>query len=281
MALINNAKKEINAKIIYFGPPGCGKSTALSYIYSRIKPALRGELKRVPAGGDNLLFFDFSPFDTLLPDGYHVRLHVYTLTGSVTNPATWKMTLKGADGIVIMVDAAHDRLTHAQESVSLLRDYLSAYGVGLHDTPAILLLNDSADSIRSMDDREFAFKLDLPDITICRSISASGEGVLDAVTRLSRQVLDRVAATENRFKVAESHPVVGNSYEQESSGISVCSSAQAPEIAVSQAGPTEMPMISVVSRDVCVEGTVVRIPLEVSFGKDCRRLVISVSVDPQ
>lgn len=277
MALINNAKKEINAKIIYFGPPGCGKSTALSYIYSRIKPALRGELKRVPAGGDNLLFFDFSPFDTPLPDGYHVRLHVYTLTGPVTNPATWKMTLKGADGIVIMVDAAHDRLTHAQESVSLLRDYLSAYGVGLHDTPAILLLNDSADSIRSMDDREFAFKLDLPDITICRSRSASGEGVLDAVTRLSRQVLDRVAATENRFKVAESPPVVDDS----SFGINACSSAQAPEIAASQAEQKEMPLISVVSRDVCVVGTVVRIPLEVSFGEDCRRLVISVSVDSQ
>jgi len=148
MALVNHAKKEINAKIIYFGPPGCGKSTALNYIYSRIRPALRGELKCVPAGGGNLLFFDFSPFEAPLPDGYRFRLHIYTLTGPVTNPATWKMTLKGADGIAIMVDSSPDSLSNAQEGVSQLRDFLSAYGVGLQDTPAILQLNDFGKNVR-------------------------------------------------------------------------------------------------------------------------------------
>lgn len=281
MALINHSKKEINAKIIYFGPAGCGKSTALNYIYSRIKPALRGELKRIPAGGDSLLFFDFSPFDAPLPDGYHVRLHIYTLTGPVTNPATWKMTLKGADGIVVMVDASSDRLSNAQQSVSQLRDYLSAYGISLHDTPAILLLNDPVNSVRSMDDSEFAFKLELPDITTCCSKSASGEGVLDSVTRLSRLVLDRIASIENRVQAAEHSSAVDRSDEQESSGVRLCSAVQAPEIAVMQAGLAESPLISVLSSDVRVEGTVVRIPLEISFGECCRRVMISVSIEPE
>src|SRR6185369_12107232 len=104
MALVNHAKKEINAKIVFYGPAGSGKSTALNYIYSRIKPSLRGDLKTVPAGADNLFLFDFSPFEAPLPDGYRVRMHVYTLAGNVTNPATWKMTLKGADGVIIMVN---------------------------------------------------------------------------------------------------------------------------------------------------------------------------------
>lgn len=281
MALINHSKKEINAKIIYFGPAGSGKSTALNYIYSRIKPALRGELKRIPAGGDNLLFFDFSPFDAPMPDGYHVRLHVYTLTGQVTNPATWKMTLKGADGIVVMVDASADRLSNAQESVSQLRDYLSSYGVGLHDTPAVLLLNDTVDNVRSMDDREFAFKLDLPDIATCCSNSASGDGVIDSLSRLSRLVLDRVAGIENRVQAAEHSSAADSSDEQESSAAKSYSELQAPEAALLQAGPEESPLISVLSRDVRTEGTMVRIPLEISFGGCCRRVVISVSIEPE
>ncbi len=281
MALINHSKKEINAKIIYFGPAGCGKSTALNYIYSRIKPALRGELKRIPAGGDNLLFFDFSPFDAPMPDGYHVRLHVYTLTGQVTNPATWKMTLKGADGIVVMVDASADRLSNAQESVSQLRDYLSSYGVGLHDTPAVLLLNDTVDNVRSMDDREFAFKLDLPDIATCCSKSASGDGVIDSLSRLSRLVLDRVAGIENRVRAAEHSSAADSSDEQESSAAEFCGAVQVPEAATLQAGLEESPLISVLPRDVRTDGTVVRIPLEISFGGCSRRVVISVSIEPE
>ncbi len=281
MALINHSKKEINAKIIYFGPAGCGKSTALKYIYSRIKPTLRGEIKHIPAGGDNLLFFDFSPFDAPLSDGYHVRLHVYTLTGPVVNPATWKMTLKGADGIVIMVDASSDRISIARDSVLQLRDYLSAYGVGLQDIPAILLLNDPADKVRSMDDSEYPSSLDLPGITTCSARSASGEGVIESVTRLSRLVMDRLAGNESRVQAAEHSSAVERSEKQESSRVMKDNSALIPEIAVVQTGLVESPQISVLSREVKIENSVVRIPMDISFGECSRRVVISVSIGPE
>ena len=281
MALINHSKKEINAKIIYFGPAGCGKSTALKYIYSRIKPTLRGEIKHIPAGGDNLLFFDFSPFDAPLSDGYHVRLHVYTLTGPVVNPATWKMTLKGADGIVVMVDASSDRLSIARESVLQLRDYLSAYGVGLQDTPAILLLNDPADNVRLIEDSEFPSRLDLPGITTCSARSASGEGVIESVTRLSRLVMDRLAGIENRVQVAEHSTVIDRSEKNESSGVIYANSVQTPDVAELQTGLAESPLISVLSCDVRVDGSVVRIPLKISFGESSRKVVISVSIEPE
>src|SRR5690242_6071973 len=102
MALVNHTKREINAKIVYYGPEKAGKATSLRYVYDRVKPELRGAMKAVPASGSSLLFFDFSPFDLPVFEGYRLRLHIYTLQGVVANPAAWKMTLKGVDGLVIV-----------------------------------------------------------------------------------------------------------------------------------------------------------------------------------
>jgi len=279
MALFNHAKKEINAKIIYYGPSGSGKSTAINYIYSRIKPALRGELKNIPAGGDNLLFFDFSPFDAPLLDGYHVRLHIYTLTGPVTNPATWKMTLKGADGIVVMVDTVPERLPHAVEAVSQLREYLSAYGVDLHDSPAILQLNDHDSSLQLMDSSEMAFVLDLPYLPVHRSNAASGEGVLDALTTLSRMVLDQVTAKEKTVAISDSSPLVDNDLDDNSSNKIEYNSVQNGEMLESYSGLSEVPRVSLSNQDITVEGAVIRLPLDISIGDSRRRVVVTVSVE--
>jgi len=193
MALVNHAKMEINAKIVYFGPPGSGKSTALEYIFSRIKPSLRGKIKNVPVGGDKLLFFDFSPFDRPPNDAYRLRLHVYTLTGPVTNQATWKMTLKGADGIMIMVDASRERFSEVQESIARLRGFLTAYGVRLDDTSALLQLNRFEREQLVMDVEHLVSGVDLKGLPFCYSRADRGEGLLEALTTLSRFVLGRLA----------------------------------------------------------------------------------------
>ena len=275
MALVNHAKKEINAKIVYYGPAESGKNNALTYIYSRIKPSLRGELKCVPAGADNLLFFDFSPFEEPMPNGYRVRLHVYTLTGKVTNPATWKMTLKGTDGIVIMANPAAEHADELSESVLQLRDFLSAYGVGLQETPAVLQLNSFSNGNQSDEGKDIAALLDLSSMAVCRSNADNGEGLIEALTMLSRQVLDRVAV-QNEHSEAE----INNDHT--SAAPEYASPAQqnlTEDSEVVQPHYDDFPQVTLLSREVVSNGKAIRIPLEIMQGSSLRRVVVTVNVE--
>ncbi len=283
MALVNHAKKEINAKIVYFGPAGSGKSTALKYIFSRIKPALRGELKNIPAGADNLLFFDFSPFDGPLRDGYRVRLHVYTLTGQVANPATWKMTLKGADGLIIMVDASPARISDVQAGITQLRDFLSAYGVGLHDTPAVLQLNRFERNQDVLGAEQLAASINLSELPLCSSCAATGEGVLESLTTLSRLVLDRVSekdirSTGNAVELPDEN--AGEALELSPDTI-MDEARHLVEVSGSQPMSVELPPVSLACHQVSAEEGVLRIPLVISCGTASHRLVVTVSVNPE
>lgn len=284
MALVNHAKKEINAKLVYYGPAGSGKAAALHYIYSRIKPSLRGELKKIPAGGDSLLFFDFSPFEVPMADGYRLRLHVYTLTGQVANPATWKMTLKGADGLVIMVDPAPEHVSQARESISELRTMLSAYGVGLQDLPAVLQMNFIEKATCVDEASKVALALDLPHIATCCSNVNSGEGVLDVLTKLSRLVLERVAEAESRLATvsSKSESVEGGYDELEEvdeSSFKDEGRHATPKGGDGQHNAYVLPTISVSSSDVGADGGTLRIPIDILCGDVCRRLVVTISVD--
>lgn len=277
MALINHAKKEINAKIVYFGSAKSGKSTALTYIYSRIKPSLRGDLKSVPASDDNLLFFDFSPFEAPLPNGYRFRLHVYTLTGIVNNPATWRMTLKGADGIMIMADPANERIAETRESVAQLRDFLAAYGVGLHETPTLLQLNDTSESSRSVETAKVVEHLELADLPYCRSNSATSEGLLEALRMLSSQVLDRVSTCKQHEEKTETAEKNGS--DEPDHLINSSAEIQADQEIKPNNDIADKPQVTILSNELSVNETTLKIPMNIQYGENKSRLVVTVAIE--
>jgi len=290
MALINHAKREINAKIVYYGREGVGKRVSLKYLYDRIKPSLRGELKTVPASGDSLLFFDFSPFEHPVFGGYRIRFHMYSLTGAVTNPAAWKMTLKGADGVVIVADASPEKVPVTRESISRLRGFLAAYGVGLHDIPCVLQLNRTGSSGRSRE-ADIAEELDVPDMRTCFCEAGSGGGVLEALSLLSRDIMARIGLddalrTGGRTVTSEVERDAGDSpvpIPPETEKLllkpeSVRSIATAEKQAEGEDGRDRLQVVLSCEGAASSEGSV-RIPLEITLGGVSRRLVVSVAIE--
>lgn len=204
MTTVNHAKKEISAKIVYYGPESMGKGASLYHVYNRIRKHLRGELKQVPASGFSLLFFDFSPFEYPIIGDYHLRIHLYTLLGRVENPAAWRMTLKGADGLVFVADASPENIQLRMNSIEQLREILSGYGVGLNgDIPIALQLNASPCADRSVLE-SVASELGLEG---CYSFAASildGQGVLEVLTGLAQRVIYLIM---ERGHVSRSQPI--------------------------------------------------------------------------
>ena len=290
MALIKHAKREINAKIVYYGSEGVGKRVSLKYLYDRIKPSLRGELKTVPASGDSLLFFDFSPFEHPVFGGYRVRFHMYSLIGAVTNPAAWKMTLKGADGLMIVADASPEMVPATRESISRLRGFLAAYGVGLHDIPCVLQLNRVGGAGRSPE-TGIAEKLDLPDLRTCFSEAGSDEGVLEALSLLSRDIMacigqDDALRTDGRTVTPEVERDADDSPVPIPLGLEelLLKSESVQSIAVAEkqvAGVDGRDRLQVVQSGEWASGSegTVRIPLEISLAGASRRLVVSIAIE--
>jgi signal recognition particle receptor subunit beta len=293
MALINHAKREINAKIVYYGPEGAGKRSSLQYIYDRIKSSLRGELKSPSASGDSLFFFDFSPFEHLVFGDYRIRFHVYTLPGKVVNPAAWKMTLKGADGLVIVADSAPELAPVTRESILVLRGFLASYGVGLHDTPCVLQLNKN-NIPQNSSAVDIASVLDLPHIQVCLSEPVSGEGVLEALSMLSREIMTRIGKDEAlRVLPDDVLPEEGCDTEVSAALLSLDMKSERPEHELIQVIEEQSALSAVMSENrrdrlqialagegaLCNEG-IVKIPLEFTLGGETRRLVVSIAIDP-
>jgi hypothetical protein len=296
MALFNHAKREINAKIVYFGCEGAGKRGSLQYIFDRIKPALRGELKTPASSGDPLFFFDFSPFEKPVFGNYSIRFHVYTLPGKVANPAAWKMTLKGADGVVIVADATPELLPAARQSISDLRGFLSAYGVGLQDIPGVLQLTMTG-STRHRAAADLAAELDLPHLEARFSDAVSGEGVLEIFSLLSRQIMTRVGQ-DDALRVAQSNTVPvhdeGSDDGEVSAALAVldretvrpvyevsADDATASELPVAASGEYGNLRIEITAEGASCREGVVRVPLEMTLAGSTRRLVLSIAIDQE
>jgi len=131
MSFINYSSREINCKIVYYGPGLCGKTTNLQYIYDRTNPAAKGKLISLATETDRTLFFDFLPLDLGSVRGFRTRFHLYTVPGQVFYDASRKLILKGVDGVVFVADSQEARMDANVESLRNLEKNLIEHGFDL------------------------------------------------------------------------------------------------------------------------------------------------------
>ena len=141
MAFINLKDKLIQAKIVYYGPGKCGKTTNLEYIYNKCRTQINSKMVTIKTQGDRTLFFDFFPFDIGRIEGYDVKIQLYTVPGQVKYNSTRRLVLKGVDGIVFVADSAENRRNANVASLNNLQENLTLYKKNIFEIPLVLQYN--------------------------------------------------------------------------------------------------------------------------------------------
>jgi len=141
MSMINYASREINCKIVYYGPGLGGKTTNLEHVYGKVAPDTRGKLISLATETERTLFFDFLPVDLGTIRGFKTRFHLYTVPGQVYYNASRKLILKGVDGIVFVGDSQVERMEANQEAMQNLYDNMAEYGYDLTAMPFVIQYN--------------------------------------------------------------------------------------------------------------------------------------------
>ena len=141
MSLINYASREINCKLVYYGPGLGGKTTNLEYIYEKVSPSSKGKMISLATETERTLFFDFLPVDLGVIRGFKTRFHLYTVPGQVYYNASRKLILKGVDGVVFVADSQIERMEANVESMQNLYDNLLQHGYDLTKIPFAVQYN--------------------------------------------------------------------------------------------------------------------------------------------
>ena len=141
MAIINLKKKEVQAKIVYYGPGRGGKTTNLEYIYKKFRSRIQTEMVTIKTHGDRTLFFDFLPIEIGKIKGYDIRIQLYTVPGQVKYESTRRLVLRGVDGIVFVADSLAVRRKENVLSLKSLADNLASYKKSILEIPLVFQYN--------------------------------------------------------------------------------------------------------------------------------------------
>ncbi|MDR1727030.1 MAG: gliding-motility protein MglA [Acidobacteriota bacterium] len=188
MTFINYVAREINCKIVYYGPGLCGKTTNLQYVYQITSAENKGKLISLATETERTLFFDFLPIDFGDIRGFKTRFHLYTVPGQVFYDSSRKLILKGADGVVFVADSQEERFDANLESLDNLKENLREQGADILALPYVLQLN-KRDLPSAMAAEELTRVLRVRDEPVFESVAVRGDGVLPTLKAIARQVL--------------------------------------------------------------------------------------------
>jgi mutual gliding-motility protein MglA len=188
MTFINYASREINCKIVYYGPGLCGKTTNLQYIFDKTNPAAKGKLISLATETDRTLFFDFLPLELGTVRGFKTRFHLYTVPGQVFYDASRKLILKGVDGVIFVADSQVERMDANVEAIDNLEANLKTQGYDLMAIPYVLQLNKrDLPNVASVDEmKRLLTKKNEP---IFEAVAAKGPGVFETLKGVAKLVL--------------------------------------------------------------------------------------------
>jgi signal recognition particle receptor subunit beta len=188
MTFINYAAKEINCKIVYYGPGLGGKTTNLQYIYNKTAPDRKGKMISLATEADRTLFFDFLPLDLGSIRGFTTRFHLYTVPGQVFYDASRKLILKGVDGVVFVADSQRERMEANVESIRNLESNLEEHGFDLRSLPFALQFN-KRDLTNAMPLDEMYRMLNYKREPTFEAVALQGVGVFDTLKAVAKQIL--------------------------------------------------------------------------------------------
>ena len=188
MSFINYMAREINCKLVYYGPGLCGKTTNLQYIYERTNPDAKGKMISLATETERTLFFDFLPLSLGEIRGFKTRFHLYTVPGQVFYDASRKLILKGVDGVIFVADSQIERTEANLESVENLRTNLAEQGYDLDKVPYVIQYNKrDMPNIASIEELQEA--LNPANVPYYEACAASGEGVFETLKSVAKLVL--------------------------------------------------------------------------------------------
>ncbi len=195
MSFINYATKEINCKIIYFGPGFSGKTTNVQFIYEQTQQDQRGKLVTLSTENERTLFFDFLPLSIGDVRGYKTRFHLYTVPGQTFYEVSRQFILKGVDGIVFVADSQSERMEANIESFESLEKSLEKQGYDINKLPLVFQYN-KRDMPGIVSTRELEATFNPMHRTYFEAIASQGQGVMETLQSISQAVIRELKGGE-------------------------------------------------------------------------------------
>ncbi len=186
--LVDVGKREINCKVVFYGPALSGKTTNLKYIFEKLNPNHRGQLISVDTKGERTLFFDFLPVEIKLPGGFKVRFHLYTVPGQFFYKASRRLVLKGADGIVYVADSSASRMESNLQILVEMLQTLKDYGNPLEKLPLVIQYN-KRDVPDALPVAELQAKLNKWKAPHVEAVAVNGVGVFQTLDLITKMVI--------------------------------------------------------------------------------------------
>ena len=187
MSFINFAAREINCKIVYYGPGLGGKTTNLQHVYEKTAEKQKGKMISLATETDRTLFFDFLPLDLGTVRGFRTRFHLYTVPGQVFYDASRKLILRGVDGVVFVADSQEERMDANLEALDNLHDNLKEHGYDFTKIPYVLQLN-KRDLPNVLPAEQLKRDLTKKGEPVFEAVAKQGDGVFETLKEVARQV---------------------------------------------------------------------------------------------